>query len=311
MANLDEYLRAFSRLNVNRSGGRASPHKPCMLLAVLSMVDAGLLAENRIKFEPPLLERYANFFTVVRQDGDRLNPQFPFFHLKSEGFWYLKPRPGREAVVSAMDTARSMTAITENIEYAYLADDLHRTILDPAARIVLREHIVTVWFGRSRIPIEVVLNDEKRTDEYEEAIRRNTLQAPSTPNEAAARNRDAAFRRVVIELYDYRCAASGWRIILPQGTMVEAAHIIPFAETQDDDPHNGIALTPSFHWAFDARIISPGPDYKWHVSGAVDARIADNQPLLSLEGKDLLLPRAKRDWPRQDALEWRLQHLID
>jgi len=282
-----------------------------MLLAVLSMVDAGLLAENRIKFEPPLLERYANLFTVVRQDGDRLNPQFPFFHLKSEGFWYLKPRPGREAVVSAMDTARSMTAITENIEYAYLADDLHRTILDPAARIVLREHIVTVWFGRSRIPIEVVLNDEKRTDEYEEAIRRNTLQAPSTPNEAAARNRDAAFRRVVIELYDYRCAASGWRIILPQGTMVEAAHIIPFAETQDDDPHNGIALTPSFHWAFDARIISPGPDYKWHVSGAVDARIADNQPLLSLEGKDLLLPRAKRDWPRQDALEWRLQHLID
>jgi HTH-type transcriptional regulator / antitoxin HigA len=29
-------------------------------------------------------------------------------------------------------------------------------LLDPAARIVLRQHIVTVWFGSLRIPIEVV-----------------------------------------------------------------------------------------------------------------------------------------------------------
>jgi len=273
------------------------------------MADAGLLAENRIKFEPPLLERYAGFFSAVRKEGDWLNPQYPFFHLKREGFWSLKPRPGRESIVSAMDTARTMASITENIAYAQLADDLHRLILDPSTRMVLRQHIVTVWFGSFRIPIEAVLNDEKRTDDYEEAIRRNATEALSS--EPAARIRDAAFRRVVIELYDYRCAASGWRIILPQGTMVEAAHIIPFSETQDDDPHNGLALTPSFHWAFDARIISPGPDYKWHVSGAVDARIADNQPLLSLEGKDLLLPRAKRDWPRQDALEWRMKHLVD
>ncbi len=33
-ATLTPYLRAFRSLNVNRTGGRASPHKPCMLLAV-------------------------------------------------------------------------------------------------------------------------------------------------------------------------------------------------------------------------------------------------------------------------------------
>ena len=35
-----------------------------------------------------------------------------------------------------------------------------------------------------------------------------------------------AFRRIVSENYDYRCAASGWRIILPEGrVMVEAANV--------------------------------------------------------------------------------------
>ena len=36
-------------------------------------------------------------------------------------------------------------------------------------------------------------------------------------------------RLAVSENYDYRCAASGWRIILPEGrVMVEAAHLIPY-----------------------------------------------------------------------------------
>ena len=34
--------------------------------------------------------------------------------------------------------------------------------------------------------------------------------------------------------------------------MVGAAHRVPFAETHDDDPRNGIALAPTFHWALDA-----------------------------------------------------------
>jgi len=312
MASLDHYLRAFSALNVNRSGGRPSPHKPCMLLAMLGLADAGLLKANEIRFEPPLLERYARVFDAVRHNGDQLNPYFPFFHLKSEGFWHLTPIQGREAIVTAMDTARSMAAISENVEYAYLADDLHRLVLDPHARAILREHLVTVWFGDFRLAVDLVLREEGRADDYESAIRAGTTAtAPASDPSVLRPARDAAFRRVVTALYDYRCAASGWRIILPQGTMVEAAHIIPFAETYDDDPRNGIALTPSFHWAFDAGIISPGPDYKWHVSSSVDSRIADNQPLLTLEGKDLLLPRNRPDWPREDALAWRLNHLLE
>jgi putative restriction endonuclease len=95
MADLNDYLAAFRRLNVNRVGGRASPHKPCMLLAVLGLADSGHLDRNEIRFEPPLLERYAKFFTVVRTELIT-NPYFPLFHLRSNGFGHLRAHPGRE-----------------------------------------------------------------------------------------------------------------------------------------------------------------------------------------------------------------------
>jgi len=31
-------------------------------------------------------------------------------------------------------------------------------------------------------------------------------------------------------------------------SLVEAAHIIPFGESQNDKPDNGLALCPNHHW---------------------------------------------------------------
>jgi putative restriction endonuclease len=126
------------------------------------------------------------------------------------------------------------------------------------------------------------------------------------------RVRSTAFRRTVLEAYDYRCAASGWRIILPDGqVMAEAAHLIPFAALADDDPRNGIALAPSYHWALDRNLIAPGPDLRWHVSKLLDPRLRDNAALLELASMDVLLPQNARYRPREDALQYRLDHLRD
>ncbi len=309
---LDQYLKAFRSLNVNRSGGSASPHKPCMLLAMLGLSEAGDLGQNKIRFDPALLERYMKFFAVVRRERDHANPHFPFFHLKSEGFWHLQPLSGREAVVEAMPTAQSAAAITGNIEWVWLDPALHELVLEERSRTALREELLVAWFGSQRKDLEQVLNEERSSDRYEALLRESTIGSDKvleqTPQETA---RSSAFRRIVSENYDYRCAASGWRIILPEGrVMVEAAHLIPFAESHDDDPRNGIALTPTFHWALDAHVISPGPDYAWHVSKILDERVADNQPLLALEGKTLMLPKEKTLWPKKEALEWRLEHLL-
>ena len=311
--HLDRYLRAFRSLKVNRTGGRPSPHKTCKLLAVPGLAEAGDLKRNEIRFDPALLERYVKFFAVVRSESDHANPYFPFFHLSSEGFWHLQPLPGRDAVLEAMRTARSTSDITDNVDYAYLDPVLHALALEEQSRAALREELLVAWFGSYRTQLEPVLQEERGSDRYETALRESAAGAAMLPGDTPPEPvRSAAFRRIVSEIYDYRCAASGWRIILPDSkVMVEAAHLIPFAESHDDDPRNGIALVPSFHWALDSHVIAPGPDYVWHVSKALDERVADNQPLLALAGKSLMLPKEKSLWPRKEALEWRLRHLLE
>ena len=63
------------------------------------------------------------------------------------------------------------------------------------------------------------------------------------------------------------------RVVLEGGLyIVDAAHLILFAETHDDDSRNGIALCKNHHWAMDRNLIAPGADNAWHVLAALDDR---------------------------------------
>ena len=180
--------------------------------------------------------------------------------------------------------------------------------LDPHARRELRAALLD-WFPERREALNALIDSRRITNEYESALRHVEKQRPITiPTDDAAR--DPAFRRLVLEAYDYRCAASGWRLIVPGGpALADAAHLVPFSETRDDHPRNGIALTPTFHRALDARLIAPGPDMRWCVSEVLDKRIPDNRPLVELAGQDVIFHGHKRHRPREDALQWRVKHL--
>lgn len=312
--SLAEYQDKFRRLVVNTSRGRASPHKLCMLLALLDLARAGALPANRIPFAPPLLERYGQFFAAVRTPNDHPNPYFPFFHLTGRlkdgqpSFWHLRALPGREAVLDAMESARSLGAITDKIAYAYLDPELFELLQDPASLNALAETISVHWLDRGLQELRTVASASGQISNYERVLRHGEpgRVAETLPGYV----RDPAFRRVVTDLYDYRCAATGLRVILPGGeAMVEAAHIHPFSEAGDDDPRNGLALCPNMHWAMDRNLIAPGPDLKWHVSTALDKRIPDFRPFVELEGQPLFPPREPRFGPKRAALEWRMQRL--
>jgi putative restriction endonuclease len=309
---LKHYITAFLKLNVNRSGGHFSPHKPAMLLAILELAEAGLLIENRIYYNQQLLERFKMFFQAVQQTGDFCNPYFPFFHLRNEQFWHLQPIAGKEAVVKALSTIRGPSQINDNIEYAFLDDDLFNLVNSKDKRELLRLALITKWFPKDREVIKTVCAQEIKITSYEKVLRERVESRVMDKKAAnySVKIRDSAFSRIVREAYDYRCAASGWRVILPDGAvLVEAAHLIPFSETQDDDPRNGIALAPNFHWALDQHILAPGPDLKWHISPTLDNRNRDHQELIAIDKKPLLLPQNKKYYPRMDALEWQFQHL--
>ena len=176
----------------------------------------------------------------------------------------------------------------------------------------MREHLIRRWFPDYQEALNNKLAFHRDSNSYERALREAVAGEPVVSEAPPVRSvRDSAFRRLVLEAYDYRCAASGWRLIVPEShILVQAAHLIPHSESQDDDPRNGIALTPNFHWALDQHIIAPGPDMKWHLSKVIDKRIPDNQPLIELEGKAVIRPTKRSMLPRKDALEWRLERLL-
>ncbi len=315
MSALATYQLALTRLAVNQRAGRASPHKICMLLAVLDLARAGGLPVNRIVFGPPLLERYNAFFNAVKQPGDHANPYFPFFHLAGKlrgggaSFWHLVPLPGHEGVLAAMSTARSVRDITDNIAWAELDPALFALLQQPEALDALGQSMASHWFGRGLQELGVIATQSAASSRCEYALR-HAAEPPKASEPPPAWVRDPAFRRVVTEAYDWRCAATGLRILLRTGeSMVEAAHIIPFSESGDDDPRNGLALAPNLHWAFDKNLIALGEDLKWHVSPVLDERFPDFAPLVQLHGKRLIGPSEARFTPKHDALAYRMERL--
>ncbi|MFT3953797.1 MAG: HNH endonuclease [Piscinibacter sp.] len=288
-----------------------------MLLAALDLARAGRLIENKLFYGPELVERYGTYFEAVRAPGEVLHPYYPFFHLTGElddgtrSFWHLVPQPGRSSDLQAIDTPRRVSDVTANVAYATLDPELHQLLQDEAAIDQLTDALSRKWFQRGLQDLAGVVERTSRVSRYERSLRGGTpMRLDGEPVPAFVRN--PAFRRVVAQVYDYRCAATGVRILLPSGeAMVEAAHIHPFSEAGDDDPRNGLALSPDMHWAMDRNLIAPGPDFRWRVSRLLDRRIPDNRALCDLDGRELLLPAEPRMYPKRESLEWRIERLRD
>ena len=90
-----------------------------------------------------------------------------------------------------------------------------------------------------------------------------------------------------------------------------AAHLIPFSESRNDHPTNGLALCKNHHGAMDRNLIAPCPDHHWHVAKILDPRRSTGEKELSeLAGKSVLLPKDPAFHPDADGLKWRCQKLI-
>jgi putative restriction endonuclease len=312
--SIDAYTRKFAALKVATYDGHRSPHKICMILAVLDLARSGRLICNQIYFDPELLTRYLQFFAAVSRSRDNPNAHYPFFYLRSAlrggeaSFWHLHPIPGREIVLAHMSNVRKVSDITQNIAFASLDPELFELLQQSAAIETLSNSLAMHWFDRGLEELHTVVSQYAAVARYEQKIRSANLTAQETP--APEYVRKPAFGRTVTQIYDYRCAATGIRLLLPSGeSMVEAAHIHPFSEAGDDDARNGLALSPNIHWAMDKNLISPGPDLKWHVSSLIDPRIPDNFLLSSLDKKPLILPTEARWSPKRESLDWRIERL--
>ncbi|XGV98793.1 MAG: HNH endonuclease [Leptolyngbya sp. BL-A-14] len=72
----------------------------------------------------------------------------------------------------------------------------------------------------------------------------------------ARRQGQTKFRQVLLNAYDYKCAITGFNA----EEALEAAHIIPYVETANNDPGNGLLLRADLHTLFDLNLLAIHPD---------------------------------------------------
>lgn len=70
------------------------------------------------------------------------------------------------------------------------------------------------------------------------------------------RGGQAAFRLRVLDNFNNRCAVTGHAV----GECLQAAHITPYCDSNDNSVTNGIALDATLHLLFDAGLMAINPD---------------------------------------------------
>jgi putative restriction endonuclease len=92
------WLAKLSKLRVDRARGFPAPHKPLLLLAILSRTDDGEPLPAILPLTPELAFRFLTLSTVVAQrQNQRPDIRLPFHHLRSDGIWGCLTRDGRDS----------------------------------------------------------------------------------------------------------------------------------------------------------------------------------------------------------------------
>jgi hypothetical protein len=121
---LDLFCNELKNLRMDRSSGRPKLYKPLMMLAAArTLVEGGSLS-----FGAPLLDHYRVFSRAVGEDENR--PEYPYYHLQSEGFWTVLDAEGRPLQTIGRPTISDLRNTTAHLEH-----ERARCIHDPAQRI--------------------------------------------------------------------------------------------------------------------------------------------------------------------------------
>ena len=115
-----------------------------------------------------------------------------------------------------------------------------------------------------------------------------------------------AFRILVTDSYERRCAVSGEHTL----PVLQAAHIRPVTIGGEHQVSNGLLLRSDIHTLFDRGYVTVSPDYKFAVSPRLDSDWQNGKVYYGLAGKTIQLPRDKSCWPSQQTLEWHSEEVF-
>jgi len=288
-----------------------------LLLSVLDLFEQGEVESNLIELTSDLGELFARYWEQALPFNRRGNLALPFFHLQSDGFWHLLPKRGEEDALNFASQIRSLSRLEETVLGARLDEALYELLGVRESRDLLRSILIETYFApdlreslveQSTVNHEAFLYSKELLERRNEQAVKETLDWVEAYRPAA---RDQGFRRALVTAYSHRCALCGLRVRTLDGhTVVDAAHIVPWSESHDDRPANGMALCRTCHWTFDEGLLRIAPSYE--IFASAQLRVASNLPgyLSSLEGRGIVRPSEEVYWPDPTSLQWHHENVF-
>jgi len=295
----NEWLDRLCTLNAAKTAARGvAPHKPLLLLCVMDMVEEGALLSPWLAYSPELFFRFQCYWEIV-YDRQRNRPdmRLPFHHLGSDRIW------------TCYEDDRSPSRSKETTRLCCIDESLWACLRDAAFRRDARVRLITAYFTPTeQIALCARLRLPEPTTEAIEAIRR-TAQAYKA---SQRKGRDSRFRSEVLISYRFTCALTGYSLNTVNENLVEAAHIHQHAVSGDDDPRNGLALTPDAHWMFDRGLwtsdVSSGEFIVLVARGCFKDLAPNGRSLSDYHEKPLCFPVEAALRPDPKYFDWHRQH---
>jgi len=286
-----------------------APHKPVLLLAVIELFENGELIENWIEITDSLVQTFLDIWATIVKTPHIPTFALPFFHLKNEKgqFWKLITYPGREIPTTNSNSIKSLKALEATVLAAQLSEELYVAFSDPVKRAEIKAAILAKYFGikqvteypaeesySAKVKAQILYDPEQN---YARKVKQTIDDQPKEVRDEFVVMRSSVFRKAIIEIYDNQCAITGLKVSDAKNrSLVDACHITPFAESYNDSIRNGLALSPTFHRAFDRGLISISDKYKVIVHPKLQD-FSPNTGIKNYENQEIYLPNELRFHP--------------
>ena len=314
MANeiLQKYIREFSSLRIDRAHGDA-PHQPVLLLSIIEQIEQGQIENNEIPPSPHLVEVFLKYWNSIT--NRKPNIALPFFHLKSRSFWHHHPNPDYEKALEVVTQIKTFSQLRKIISHASLDEDLFAILNQPLERDILRKTLIDKYLPHRLNEIQMIISEEQQISGFSQELLNYVQHEFSIeldePIESDKKIREPGFRRAIMRIYNYTCVVCKLQILTLNGESVtEAAHIIPFTNSNNDDVRNGISLCKLHHWAFDRFLFSVDDSFSVTVSDLMTENGPAEWKLASLNGNRILLPEQQELYPATEAFAWHREKML-
>jgi putative restriction endonuclease len=313
--DLSYYAGKFINLKVDRSRGIAL-HKPILLMSVIELIGKGEINDNQIFLTPELIATFLKYWSHLAEETHEPKIYQPFFHLNTSNFWHLQLVAGLDIDISNSLKPKSIKGLQTLVEYAYLDNELFSLLQDTTSRSYLINVLANKWFSNKLYEVESLLQINE-FQEFQNRLREKggttySVSSEEVQNEEKAVIRDAGFRKVVVSIYEYRCALCHLQIIDSLGqNIVDASHIKPFKIFFDDHTNNGLSLCKNHHWAFDRGWFAIDDNYRVLVANDLMDESPNGKTLQSFKGEPIILPNHSLHIPRLEALQWHRETIFN